>query len=61
MLCPKCKCELRIHKSYLRITGDKSPDTPAKAEQVLELVCKNPQCAAFNQTTEQSHIVYSGE
>lgn len=52
---------MRIHKSYLRITGDKSPDTPTKAEQVLELVCKNPQCAAFNQTTEQSHIVYSGE
>lgn len=60
MLCPKCKCELRINKSYLRVTGDKNPDTQTQVEQVLEFVCKNPQCTSFNQTTEQSHIVYNG-
>ena len=60
MLCPQCQCEMRINKSYLRVTGDKSPDTQTKVEQVLELVCKNPQCAGYNQTQEQNHIVYEG-
>jgi len=65
MLCSKCRCEMRIHKSYFKVTGDQSPDAQTQVIQVQELICKNPQCSEYSQNgenaTEVAHVVYAQE
>lgn len=48
MICPKCKCEMRIAATRTEVTGDKSPDTPTKVMTVQDLVCRSAQCDNFN-------------
>jgi hypothetical protein len=42
--CPQCNTELKILRSFNRLEGDDSPDTPTVLYAVIEQTCRNPQC-----------------
>lgn len=44
MLCPLCKCEMRIGGSRTVVEGDTSPDTETRVYTEQDLVCRNPAC-----------------
>lgn len=48
MICPKCKCEMRIAATRIEVTGDNSPDTTTKVMTVQDLSCRSPKCDNFN-------------
>lgn len=51
-LCPSCLTQMVIGRSYLKIVGDDSPDTPTQVFTCIELKCKNPRCERYNQVIE---------
>ncbi len=52
MLCPLCKCEMRIEGSQYEATGDESPETRTLIFLRQEFVCRNPQCGNYGRTVE---------
>jgi hypothetical protein len=50
--CPQCKIELRIGSSHYEVAGDKSASTPTQLYRITKKVCRNPQCASFEQVVE---------
>lgn len=53
MLCPKCKVECRIGKSYYVTRDDDTPERKTRLYMVHEMVCRNPQCPDFNAVVEK--------
>ena len=45
-MCPSCRTALKINKTYTRVEGDQSPDTPTRVYLCQELCCRNPACEA---------------
>lgn len=45
-LCPRCRTALKIGKTYTRVEGDQSPETPTRVYFCQELYCRNPVCDA---------------
>ncbi|MBC8529718.1 hypothetical protein H8699_09785 [Christensenellaceae bacterium NSJ-44] len=43
-LCPSCRTALKIGKSYTRVEGDQSSETPTRVYLCQELYCRNPAC-----------------
>lgn len=52
MLCPKCRCEMRIEATRTVAEGDKSPDTETKVYTEQDLVCRNPACPDHGQVVQ---------
>lgn len=52
MLCPKCKCEMRISTTETSVEGDESPLTQTKVYTVQTLCCRNPACENFGRATQ---------
>ena len=44
MLCPLCKCEMRIGATRTVVEGDNSPDTETKVYTEQDLGCRNTAC-----------------
>ena len=62
MLCPKCKTLLCIQKTYQRVEGDASPDTPTKVFTVQELMCRNKKCENFEKIVHTVQtMIYASE
>lgn len=47
MLCPLCKCEMRIERTSYEATGDNSPDTKTLIFAKQDFVCRNDQCENY--------------
>lgn len=45
MKCPLCDVEAIISNTYMKVEGDKSPDTETKVFTVQEFSCRNKQCS----------------
>lgn len=41
---PCCGVEPQVVRSYNKIIGDNSPDTPTKLYSVLVMACSDPKC-----------------
>lgn len=48
-----CSVEPMIVKSFNRIEGDNSSDTPTKLYRVMIMQCRNPQCKNYGKTWEE--------
>jgi len=44
MLCPLCKCEMRITGSRLVLEHDDTPDIPTQLFREIDLSCVNEKC-----------------
>ena len=59
MQCPFFKIDTTIERSYTRVEGDESPDTPTRVFTVQEMYCRNPRCSHNGwKVGEQSHQIY---
>lgn len=48
-----CSVDPFVCKTYLRVTGDNSPDTETKVYTVIVYKCINPNCADYGKTWEE--------
>lgn len=59
-MCNKCGIESTIVRSYNKVEGDNSPDTPTKLYTVLVMACINPDCSEQGKEYEIMHEQHIG-
>ena len=58
MICKSCGTEMYINGSYIRVTGDTSPEEETVVERVLRFGCRNPHCTGHEGEAEQAIRLY---
>lgn len=55
MNCSECGLEMKVLGGRYSVTGDDSLEKETKLQYVMQMVCKNPNCAAKGRVVETSH------
>lgn len=48
MLCPKCRVECKVGKSYYKAVGDDSPTKQTKVYICHDMKCRNKKCEEYD-------------
>ena len=48
MLCPKCKCETMIARTYYETRNDDTPDVPTEVYLCQDFCCRNKNCEEYD-------------